>query len=1493
LGGSLRRLTLATVTIALGCTSDPGSRAVRLAARDPELARSLACAPGTWQRDGVALTSPGWRSAFAAPVEHLGARLPGRADGVLTVGIGQSPDYTLSLEPDGARAVAVEGAGGRAVYSRAFPATDVLFVADERRVEWLYLLADASAPLAFAFRVTQPKGLPKVTRERSGALAFADKNGRVRLRMPQPYAVDARGTRRDAALAFADGRLTVRLDARGLTYPLLLDPAIETAIWQQVPAAPSARDYTQLAYDTDRARTVLFGGSVGGEAGDTWDFDGTSWNQLTTTGNPPARAAGAMVYDSARKRMILFAGGNTAQGNLNDTWEYDGAAAVWTQVSTTGAPPVRQLQGMCFDSNVGRTVVFGGLDKGVLGDTWEYDGGSATWTQVVPTTAPTARAWSALVFDSARGRSVLYGGATGLGSGANKVLADTWEYDAAAHAWSQASPTSSPPPAWGFGMAFDEARSRTVLTTGEDASTAWLVGTWEYDGTTWAYVSPASQPGGRVQTSMVYERARGKMLLFGGKQRTVTARLGDTWEYAGATATWTQVPAVPAPPPRYDHAMAFDSGRARTVLFGGYDGNAPSNDTWEFDGTAWAQISTGSTNPSARFLAGMCYDAGRAKSVLFGGFDGTFVYAETWEYDGVAASWTLNKIAGPLYRYGPGLVYDGSRKKSVLFGGHDTSGYLNDTWEYDGTSWTQVATVNGPAARVYHAMAYDAKRTRTVLFGGYDGISDYGDTWEYTGAGWTKIAASVPPTARYGSAMAFDAARGRMVLFGGYAGSAPLADTWEYDGGWTQTAPASGPSARNHHAMVFDSARGRLVMFGGRGSGPFADTWEYHTRGGACSTGNECDSGFCVDGVCCEKAACGTCQACNLADPGNCTPVTNALDADSCAGACDATGACVPLAPPGTACSADALCQSGWCREATCCSTPCNGTCDSCAVTPGTCSTVTNGDDPDSCTGASSCDAQGACKLKIGRPCSDGTTCASGFCSDGVCCDSACDGGCDVCTQSLGALADGRCTVLAAGAPGSNPTCLPYLCAGQAACPTSCASDSACVAFAFCAATGTCRFQKAQGDACDPVANCQTPGCRVCSSAGGCQDGVCCDTTCGAACDVCSRSLGALVDGTCAPAPAGATGSPSCGAAACNGASATCPANSCTSDLLCEPGYYCAQNATCQPQKPQGGACNATQAGDCLVNGCRVCASAGGCVDGVCCDSACAGACQRCAPTVGACGPAPAGSAGRTSCAPYLCDGASSGCPTTCASDAACVSGFYCGVSGCTNSAKLDLGKPCHFDSQCLSAHCADGVCCDSACTGACHACNQSATLGTCSATPAGSDPQSRCAGDPGCGGVCGGSGACLFAAAGSRCDVCKACDGAGSCSQPATGSDDPACSIVACGGLSTECRIYSELTSGRCVSLGLCAAPNDPVTCTSFRDLPDGTMCSSGICAGGKCVPAPASAPPPGSGQGHGASGGCTVASPAPCSPTVPALLLALLGIARVVRRKTRCPRS
>ena len=321
-----------------------------------------------------------------------------------------------------------------------------------------------------------------------------------------------------------------------------------------------------------------------------------------------------------------------------------------------------------------------------------------------------------------------------------------------------------------------------------------------------------------------------------------------TFSFAVALATpaiaqvadWTEVTTANSPSAREGLAMTYDSARGKTVIFGGGSivaGNFNSfNDTWEFDGVNWTQVST-TNSPSPRFLHAMTYDSARGKVVMLGGGSNG-----TWEYDG--ANWTqITTANSPILRESHAMTYDSLRGKVVVFGGQANSGFnglLNDTWEYDGVNWTQVTTTNSPAARYRHEMTYDSARGKVVMFGGEDDFFNrqINDTWEYDGVNWTQIAPTSSPSARANHQMTYDSARGKVVIFGGgnnLAGTFnTLDDTWEYDGiSWTQVTSTSSPSSRTNHEMTYDIMRGKLVTFGGfngtisSGFNYLNDTWEY------------------------------------------------------------------------------------------------------------------------------------------------------------------------------------------------------------------------------------------------------------------------------------------------------------------------------------------------------------------------------------------------------------------------------------------------------------------------------------------------------------------------------------------------------------------------------------------------------------------------------------------------------------------------------------------
>ncbi len=304
----------------------------------------------------------------------------------------------------------------------------------------------------------------------------------------------------------------------------------------------------------------------------------------------------------------------------------------------------------------------------------------------------------------------------------------------------------------------------------------------------------STTPGKRDSAAMAFDSARGFSLLFGGKMNDRFRN--DLWGWDGNQ--WTLFTPDTLPPPRSEHAIAFDPGRGKLVLFGGANETELLGDTWEWDGNDWTEIITGNS-PPARVNFNMVYDANRQKIVLFGGGGSESLLNDTWEFDGV--QWTqIETEEVPIPRWYPAMTYDPVRQNIILFGGGYDEGRLNDTWEFDGTQWVEIETEHAPAPRAGQTIVYDTNRENIVLFAGRTEAGRLNDMWEYDGQDWTQISLSNPPSGRSPSLqLTFDAIRERIVLYGGLsAEGGQLSDTWEYNGNqWNEISTSSTQPARN------------------------------------------------------------------------------------------------------------------------------------------------------------------------------------------------------------------------------------------------------------------------------------------------------------------------------------------------------------------------------------------------------------------------------------------------------------------------------------------------------------------------------------------------------------------------------------------------------------------------------------------------------------------------------------------------------------------------
>ena len=261
------------------------------------------------------------------------------------------------------------------------------------------------------------------------------------------------------------------------------------------------------------------------------------------------------------------------------------------------------------------------------------------------------------------------------------------------------------------------------------------------------------------------------------------------------------------------------------------------------------------------------------------------------------------------------------------------------------------------------------------------------------------------------------------------------------------------------------------------------------------------------------------------------------------------------------------------------------------------------------------------------------------------------------------------------------------------------------------------------------------------------------------------------------------------------------------------------------------------------------------CWRGVCCESACNGGCQSCAvpdQPRGSCITLP--SATQTpECGAALCDGTSSECPAKCKD---CAASHVCSPVTERCELKRESGASCESDWQCTTGHCADGVCCERACSG-CEGCRKAYTGladGSCGPVLAGLDPHLSCRNPD----SCTENGSCTCEGNSERLPA--RCNGGGQCAA----NEVRNCSPFTCsdGKCKSSCRTNADCDStaqcspdNECVGQALCVGevsrrPDGAemdcsphrcdshtgtcfVVCTSSAQCVSGHSCNSA----GKCV--------------------------------------------------------
>jgi hypothetical protein len=304
---------------------------------------------------------------------------------------------------------------------------------------------------------------------------------------------------------------------------------------------------------------------------------------------------------------------------------------------------------------------------------------------------------------------------------------------------------------------------------------------------------------------------------------------------AAPKPTWKLIQTTHVPTGRTEAALAYDTERSVAVLFGGTsswtqgEGWNSINDTWEWNGKDWRQIHP-PHSPSPRYAASMAFDEKRGVAVLFGGMQPNVTgqnifYDDTWEWDGT--DWhEISLSKRPPARQDSAMFFDPARGTTVIYGGYyfdkgsQTTVFLDDAWEWDGKNWQQLV-FSEPRRNSSFAIVFDPIRQLPLLV-------DAEGPWLWQDARWIPLGFPDNPPGRWNSQLVFNPASQHIVIFGGFKDKDVFDDTWIYNGqGWEQLVAKTKPPRRNGHSMFYDQTRGTVVLFGGLDGGMFySDMWE-------------------------------------------------------------------------------------------------------------------------------------------------------------------------------------------------------------------------------------------------------------------------------------------------------------------------------------------------------------------------------------------------------------------------------------------------------------------------------------------------------------------------------------------------------------------------------------------------------------------------------------------------------------------------------------------
>ena len=237
--------------------------------------------------------------------------------------------------------------------------------------------------------------------------------------------------------------------------------------------APSKRAYAALTYSNEADLFFLYGGSDGSALADMWTYDlnTNNWTEIFPSNSPSARST-QMVYISVTDQLFIYGGASGVR--YGDTWVYDYPNNQWTNLQPATQPLFLNLYGITYDIKYNKVIMFGGFTNGYSSSkTYVYDFDLDDWIDINPPNSPPALKQLQMVYDTNIQKSVLFGGES------QEKINDTWVYDYGENMWTLVDVDEMPESRDDHTMIFDSFNNETIMFGGVNSSHDYLNDTWQ------------------------------------------------------------------------------------------------------------------------------------------------------------------------------------------------------------------------------------------------------------------------------------------------------------------------------------------------------------------------------------------------------------------------------------------------------------------------------------------------------------------------------------------------------------------------------------------------------------------------------------------------------------------------------------------------------------------------------------------------------------------------------------------------------------------------------------------------------------------------------------------------------------------------------------------------------------------------------------------------------------------------------------------------------